>query len=237
MSGPRHWYRSFLLRSPKGVSQEANQGSLGFEIDPLYGEAASARWADSGLTVKLTDFTREEPSPSFNPAICNLPCVRHHHLKNGEKTRLQFRTQAASDMKLSGLAGLYCYFLGLSHAWMMDGGITGWLIPSEFIDVNYGWAVKRYLLDKVTLLHIHRFDPNDVQFADALVSSAVVWFKNTPPPPNHEVKFTFGGTLSEPHITRHIPARALAHEAKWTRFPASELRVQYSLPTLSNLFQ
>ena len=48
------------------------------------------------------------------------------------------------------------------------------------MDVNYGKAVKHYLLSRVTLLHIHRFDPNDVQFADALVSSAVVWFRNKP---------------------------------------------------------
>ena len=63
------------------------------------------------------------------------------------------------------------------------------------MDVNYGQAVKRYLLDKVTLLHIHRFDPNDVQFADALVSSAVVWFRKSLPPKDHAVTFTFGGTL------------------------------------------
>ena len=42
------------------------------------------------------------------------------------------------------------------------------------MDVNYGASVKRYLLDKVTLLHIHRSDPKEVQFGDALVSSSVV---------------------------------------------------------------
>ena len=41
--------------------------------------------------------------------------------------------------------------------------------------------MERYLRERVTLLHIHRFDPGDVQFADALVSSAVVWFRNSPP--------------------------------------------------------
>lgn len=60
---------------------------------------------------------------------------------------------------------------------MAEGGVAGWLVPSEFMDVNYGKGVKYYLLSRVTLLHIHRFDPNDVQFADALVSSAVVWFR------------------------------------------------------------
>ena len=120
-------------------------------------------------------------------------------------------------MKISGLAGLYCHFLGLSHAWMTDGGIAGWLIPSEFMDVNYGQAVKRYLLDRVTLLHIHRFDPNDVQFADALVSSAVVWFRKSPPPQDHTVDLLSAVRSSQ---SSHAEvARALASEPKWTRFP------------------
>ncbi len=59
-------------------------------------------------------------------------------------------------MKLSGLAGLYCYFIALSHRWMKKSGIAGWLIPSEFMDVNYGQAIKDYLLNEVTLLQIHR---------------------------------------------------------------------------------
>ena len=87
-------------------------------------------------------------TPRFNLIICNPPYVRHHHLGNGDKSRLQIHTLQASGMKISGLAGLYCYFLGLSHAWMTDGGVAGWLIPSEFMDVNYGQAVKRYLLDR-----------------------------------------------------------------------------------------
>ena len=101
-----------------------------------------------------------------------------------------------------------------------EGGVAGWLIPSEFMDVNYGQAVKRYLLDRVTLLRIHRFDPNDVQFSDALVSSAVVWFRKTPPPQDHAVTFTFGGTLLN-LMSREVSSSALAHEPKWTRFPAA----------------
>jgi hypothetical protein len=120
---------------------------------------------------------------------------------------------------------------------MAEGGIAGWLIPSEFMDVNYGQAVKRYLLDRVTLLHIHRFNPNDVQFADALVSSAVVWFKKDAPPADHEVKFTFGGTLFTPNLSRLVSARALACEPKWTRFPAADVRSQEGVPTLSDFFQ
>lgn len=211
--------------------------ALGFEIDPHYGNPAAELWRGHGLTLKHGDFTDVAPSQRFNLVICNPPYVRHHHLHNDDKIRLQHRTHQASGMKISGLAGLYCHFLGLAHAWMAEGGVAGWLIPSEFMDVNYGQTVKRYLLERVTLLHIHRFDPDDVQFADALVSSAVVWFKNAPPPPDHEVKFTFGGTLFEPRNTRLVAARALARERKWTRFPVADVRTQTDIPRLSDFFR
>ena len=198
--GTGSFYSALLRVFSKDYIAEA----LGFELDPHYGEPAARLWKECDLTLKAADFTLAEAYPRFNLIICNPPYVRHHHLQNGDKERLRFRTQQASGMKLSGLAGLYCHFLGQSHAWMAADGVAGWLIPSEFMDVNYGQAVKRYLLERVTLLHIHRFDPNDVQFADALVSSAVVWFRNTPPAPNQEVKFTFGGTLLESKITRYV---------------------------------
>jgi adenine-specific DNA-methyltransferase len=210
--------------------------AVGFEIDPHYGKPAAALWSGSGLDYRLADFTHARASPRFNLLICNPPYVRHHHLSNEEKARLQQRTLAASGLMLSGLGGLYCHFVGQSHAWMTDGGVAGWLIPSEFMDVNYGQAVKRYLLDEVTLLHIHRFDPNDVQFADALVSSAIVWFRKKPPPEDHAIKFTFGGTLTTPKVSRVVAATALAHEAKWTRFPVADIRRTASVPTIADFF-
>jgi adenine-specific DNA-methyltransferase len=231
--GTGAFYSALRKNFPKQRIVEA----LGFEIDPHYERPASQLWAKSGLVMKPADFTHEEPSPRFNLVICNPPYVRHHHLRNGDKVRLQSRTLNTSGMKVSGLAGLYCHFLGLAHAWLADDGIAGWLIPSEFMDVNYGQAVKRYLLDKVTLLHIHRFDPNDVQFADALVSSAIVWFRKSPPPVNHAVTFTFGGTLFDPKLSLTVPVRDLAREAKWTRFPNVGIRGKDTFPILSDFFQ
>ena len=222
------------LRKVFATSQIAE--AVGFEIDPHFGTPASQLWKNSGLVLNLADFTLAEPSARFNLVVCNPPYVRHHHLEEAYKSRLQFRTREVSGIKISGLAGLYCHFLGLTHAWMADGAVAGWLIPSEFMDVNYGRSVKHYLLDRVTLLHIHRFDPNDVQFADALVSSAVVWFRNVPPPNDHTVTFTFGGTLRAPNLSRTVSVKALAHEPKWTRFPAADIRSRLTTPTLSDFF-
>ncbi len=210
--------------------------SFGYEVDPVYGEPASRLWREFGLVIELADFTQANPANRFNLVICNPPYVRHHHLQDKDKHRLFVQTEQASGMRLSGLAGLYCYFLGLSHAWMAPGGLAGWLIPSEFMDVNYGRAVKQYLLHRVTLLHIHRFDPNDVQFADALVSSAIVWFRNTIPPRDHLVKVTFGGTLLSPTRSRTVSTRLLADEPKWSRFPRSSEGKKSETVTISDFF-
>jgi len=212
------------------------QTARGYEIDPHYGNPAAALWRDCGLEVRMADFTTQTPEAAFNLLICNPPYVRHHHLDSEQKARLQQASLAASGIRLNGLSGLYCHFLAQSHAWMSEGGIAGWLIPSEFMDVNYGQAIKRYLLERVTLLHIHRFDPADVQFADALVSSAVVWFRKSPPPQHHQVMFTFGGTLAQPAQCRHVGVSTLAKEPKWTRFPAASERTRPAGGVVSDFF-
>lgn len=232
--GTGAFYSALLKVFPASRIKDAR----GFEIDEHYGKPAADLWADTKLDLKLADFTRQKvPAKRFSLLICNPPYVRHHHLVNGEKTELQTRTLEASGMEINGLAGLYCHFLGLSHAWLEEGAVSGWLIPSEFMDVNYGQAVKRYLLERVTLLHIHRFDPNDVQFADALVSSAVVWFRNAPPPKNHAVEFSFGGALQAPTLSKTVSAKALARERKWTRFPAAGVRDNSDIPTIADFFK
>ncbi|WP_425973603.1 Eco57I restriction-modification methylase domain-containing protein [Tepidimonas sp. HKU78] len=212
----------------------------GFEIDAHYGQPALDLWQGSPLEITLGDFTRQTPPAAdagrANLLICNPPYVRHHHLSGEEKLRLQEAARRVAHVELSGLAGLYCYFMALSHDWMSEGGVAGWLIPSEFMDVNYGKALKAYLLREVTLLHIHRFDPNDVQFDDALVSSAVVWFKKQKPPAGHEVTFSYGGTMQKPALIKNVSVQDLERAEKWTRFPKQDAEAVHEGYRLGDLF-
>ena len=213
--------------------------AVGYELDPHYGEPAARLWNDTILDVRLEDFTLAAPpldEDRFNLLICNPPYVRHHHIQSRDKRRLKALIWESCGIEMNGLAGLYCYFLGLSHRWMEQGGLAGWLIPSEFMDVNYGVSVKHYLLDKVTLRHIHRFDPNEVQFGDALVSSSVVWFNKEQPPPDHEVRMTYGGSLLRPRLERLVPAETLRRDPKWTRYPIKVGHTESSVPTLADFF-
>jgi hypothetical protein len=127
--------------------------------------------------------------------------------------------------------------MALASSWLCDGGIAGIVVPSEFMDVGYGSQVKQVLLQEVTLIRTHRFDPNDVQFGDAVVSTAIVWFKKEKPPADHKVRFSFGGTQEKPSIAKDISASVLARTAKWTRFPKHGAERKYNGYRLGDLFE
>jgi adenine-specific DNA-methyltransferase len=217
------------------------QSATGIEIDTHYAIPTKALWRQSPLEIIQGDFTRLSPPPVDSKRatlmLCNPPYVRHHHIRPTEKARLQAAVHVALDVKLSGRSGLYCYFMALAYSWLCDGGIAGFLVPSEFMDVGYGDQVKQYLLREVTLIGIHRFDPNDAQFGDAMVSSAIVWFKKEKPPANHKVRFSLGGTQEKPAIAKDISTSVLARTAKWTRFPKHGPEREYYGYRLGDLFE
>ncbi|MDR2302945.1 MAG: SAM-dependent DNA methyltransferase [Deltaproteobacteria bacterium] len=190
--------------------------ATGLEIDPLFAKAAGKLFKGFNITILKADFIQTEPFDNHNLIICNPPYVRHHLIDPDKKIPLKLKTQQISGVNLSGLAGLYCHFLLRSIQWMADGAIAGWLIPSEFMDVNYGKAVKEFLLTKTDLFRIHRFDLNDLQFEDALVSSAVVWFRKGLSN-SESVDFSFGDSLAAPKVIKKINKADLRPEAKWNR--------------------
>ena len=207
------------------------------EIDPLFANAAYDFWRDYYINIINADFTDIEPDDHYNMVICNPPYVRHHLIDADNKGRINAKTEMISGVKMSGLAGLYCHFLLQSVQWMDEGAVAGWLIPSEFMDVNYGKAIKDFLLSEVELFRIHRFNPGDVQFEDALVSSAVVWFRKRKPTAQ-SVTFTYGGTLESPKMSKDISVDILYKETKWTRFPClPQRREKESSPKLKDYFE
>ncbi|MBE9129114.1 MULTISPECIES: Eco57I restriction-modification methylase domain-containing protein [unclassified Coleofasciculus] len=216
--GTGAFYSALLQQFPVSQIVEA----VGYEVDSHYGNEAIKLWRETPLKLNITDFTQAIPPNSdwakANLLICNPPYVRHHHLSRIDKLRLQRVTEEIAGIKLSQLASLYCHFLCMSDAWMAPDGLAGWLIPTGFMDVNYGQPIKDYLLNRVTLLRIHCFDPADVQFEDALCTSAVVWFKKALPPTNHVVEFTYQGSLTEPKMFRMMSVKSLRQTAKWTKF-------------------
>jgi predicted RNA methylase len=215
--GTGAFYSALLHVFPKASIKSA----VGIEIDHLVAATTRSLWSMEGLEVIEADFTRLPipGAPKFNLLIANPPYVRHHHLDKSAKQFLQAEVKATLGLKINGLAGLYCYFLLLADRWLADDGIAVWLIPSEFMDVNYGEVIKRYLTGQVTLHHVHRFESADVQFDDALVSSVVLVYRKSKPPEQHKATFAIGGPLSSPGRSKRISRQQLMDVSKWTSLP------------------
>jgi adenine-specific DNA-methyltransferase len=237
---------SFFSAALAVFGPERIKSAVGIELDSAFADAARELWGGAGLEIVRGDFTRiianGSPLPAPNLILANPPYVRHHHVHREDKQRLQGLVYRMTGVEVNGLAGLYVYFLLLATAWMEEGGYAAWLIPSEFMNVNYGAAIKRYLTDRVTLIRAHRFDPDDVQFGDALVSSVVLVFKKATPPPGHEPEFTFGGTLDEPHASDRLALDCLRTSHKWTVYPSHAKNDRHTLsnedgPTIADFFR
>ena len=223
---------SFYSSAVKTLGLNNIGKAVGFEIDPDYGKAASKIWGQWGLSVEFKDFTSMDPPAEdgerFDLVVCNPPYVRHHLIPKDTKERLQKSIYSISGVKISQLMGLYGIFLLVSVPWMKRGGLGCWLIPGEFLDVNYGRSLKRFLLGKVRLVQIHRFDPREVQFDDALVSSAVVLFENRPPQRSRPIEFSFGGNLLKPKTVNIRDGARLDPDEKWNGLFSSKRK---STPT------
>jgi len=191
---------------------------LGYEIDKQFAEVATSLWQENGLNVINCDFTKLTDS-KITPVdllVCNPPYVRHHHLSENDKQRFVNETKLRFGLSISKLAGLYCHFILKAHDFLNDNGISVWLIPNEFLDVNYGKTIKEYLLRNVQLLRIHRFNPDNLKFSDALVSSVVVWFKKSAPNIDSEIKFTSGDNIKNPDKTKLVNKKQLDSRDKWS---------------------
>ena len=225
------FYSAFL-----NESAESTKRVLGFEIDSHYYNPTKKFWKETPLELRQANFLDQEPDDLFDMLVANPPYVRHHHIDSDKKVQLQEKVLKKYGIKISGLAGLYCYFMILSSAWLNENGLSCWLVPSEFMDVNYGTAVKKFLLHNVELVHIHRFNANDLQFADALVSSCIVVFRNRKPQKSSKIKFSIGGTINKPNEIRLIDGSNLKAESKWTSLFQGNVVNLESQVTLGSFF-
>lgn len=215
--------------------------AYGIEIDQHYAKSTQKFWQDFPLKIVMADFLSltppDMPNDKYKLIICNPPYVRHHHVAKDRKQNLQQWVRYNFGYKISDLAGLYCYFVLHSDKWLASNGLSCWLIPGEFMDVNYGDVLKQYFSKNVTLLRIHKFLPDDVQFKDALVTSVVVWFIKKKPSPENKIIFSYGGSLAVPQCEKTYKLTEIDVSEKWSSYFSSRQKQNKSVATFGDYFQ
>ncbi len=210
-------FYSALMRE---IGDRQLREAVGVERDGAYARIAIQLFKDKKLDVLIQDyfeFTRAtENRTRFNLLCTNPPYVRHHHIDPALKQELQSLVRSNLGLNASGLSGLYIYFILLSDPLLAKDAIASWLIPSEFLYVNYGQPLREYLSKHVTLLNIHQFNPESVQFEDALVSSCIVTYRKSRPEGTTLFNFSFGGNVSHPEEEKVVDLCGRDSVQKWT---------------------
>lgn len=226
----------FFSALHQALPKEQIASAIGIELDPIRAAATRERWSHKGLNVIQGDYLHMEQLPPRTLILANPPYVRYQYLKPDYGQKLRERASINMNMKISGQAGLYVYFLLLSHGWMAPDAVAAWLVPSEFMETKYGEVIRYYLTHKVQLTRIHRYSSNDAQFENALVSSAVVVFKNSIPMQGQTAQLSLGGSINHPEYVESVTIENLKSLGRWS-IHGSDAKLATPLgPRLGELF-
>lgn len=147
----------------------------GYEIDGdlafACGEAVN-RGAIAGLDIRNTDFLLCRREEKYDAVICNPPYIKYREYK--QKRRLLDLLEQKTGLRLSGFTNLYVLFLLKSIYLLKPGGRGAFIVPSEFLNSDYGVSVKRHLSETGDLKCAGVFDINIGLFGQAATTSSIL---------------------------------------------------------------
>lgn len=148
----------------------------GFEIDlTIFEKATNYFEAFENVTVHLQDYIYNDWKNKYDGIICNPPYFKFHDYDN--KNILK-EIETNLKCKLNGFTNLYTLFLLKSIHQLSHNGRCAYIIPSEFLNSDYGKLVKTHLLKSKTLRHIIVVNFEENVFDDALTTASIILCSN-----------------------------------------------------------
>lgn len=152
------------------------------EMDPLAALMLRANlsahgWTDRA-TVLVKDY-REVKLPrcaGMTAFIGNPPYVRHHDIAENWKAWYA-STFADFGIKASALAGLHLHFFLQTRLLAKAGDVGAFITSAEWMDVNYGSALRRLLLDELGGIALHVLEPTVEAFPGTATTAAITCFR------------------------------------------------------------
>src|SRR3989344_3378929 len=147
----------------------------GFEVDQNIFDRAKDIFKKENIDLHLEDYMYNDWDNKYDGIICNPPYFKFHDYDN--KNILKEMENRIS-CKLSGFTNLYTLFLLKSIYQLNKNGRAAYIIPSEFLNSDYGKLVKSYLIKSKTLRHIIVINFKENVFDDALTTASILLFAN-----------------------------------------------------------
>lgn len=156
------------------LAQRADIFIKGFEIDDLiYQKSLELYKNEKKITIQLKDYMYADWENKYDGIICNPPYFKFHDYDNKNVIN---EMEEKISYKLNGFTNLYTLFLIKSIYQLKENGRAAYIIPSEFLNSDYGKKVKKYLVDTKTLRHIIIIDFEENVFSDSLTTTSILLF-------------------------------------------------------------
>jgi N-6 DNA Methylase len=195
---------------------------VAIETDPLAALILRANITQAGLNdraqILLQDYRLADVPPIEGRTlyIGNPPYVRHHDI--GQPGKRWFGDTAARlGLRASKLAGLHVHFFLRTMELAQHGDCGCFITAAEWLDVNYGSAVRRALLDGLGGQALYVLEPEVAAFPETMSTAAIVCFKPGDFAPAIEVKRVRSiNELAHLNGGPKIPRAQLLQAARWS---------------------
>jgi len=158
------------------LSKKSDLSIKGFDIDETILTEAKAIFNNTtNFDLHLEDYMFNDWINKYDGIICNPPYFKFHDYDN--KTILN-EIENRLKIKLNGFTNLYTLFLLKSVYQLNSNGRLAYIIPSEFLNSDYGKLVKSTLIKNKVLRHIVVFDFEENVFDDALTTACILLCSN-----------------------------------------------------------
>lgn len=142
-----------------------------FEVDRTVARSQSGHDCRL-LTIRWEDFLLADMTTHYDAIIANPPYVRHHEFEYSESVLRQFDVLAGR--RLSRATNLYGIFLVRIASLLARGGRAAIITPAEWLNADFGVALKAHLLEQNLLDALVQFDPAAHVFSDAQTTAVIV---------------------------------------------------------------
>ena len=152
------------------------------EMDPLAALMLRANLCVHGWTARATVLVKDYREVRLSPCagvtafVGNPPYVRHHDITERWKAWYAARF-AELGIKASALAGLHLHFFLQTRLLAREGDIGAFITSAEWMDVNYGSALRRLLLQDLGGIALHVLEPTVEAFPGTATTAAITCFR------------------------------------------------------------
>lgn len=161
-SGKNYHIRFDLWEIDEAISKVLKQISDDYKIDAI---------------IHNEDFLNSDWHDKYDGIIANPPYFEHRRIKN--KTDLYNLICKKTAHRFSIQTNIYCWFLIKCLNQLAENGRLAFIVPSDFLNANYGDKVKQYLLQSGYDLSLINIDYTENLFEDAYTTSLIILAEKT----------------------------------------------------------